>query len=353
LFYSTITFGVSANSFFIFYGLNGFLLEALRIHVMMTGVILHRFRRLGLRSLFFSMIVGVYFLSPQGLRHFTPTWVEPPREAVMRWDPELFRALTFGHWPTVVDWLWIRFLQDPAISHVPEGARAAVYFDLDLATDLDPAFFEIYHHGASVLTVIRDDSVGARDLLLKGERFRVEELPQMPASFKNRYWGREWLVPFQLGYVYLFELDDLPQASLYYRLAATLPGSPPYLQGLSQRLETREGQYEAGLQHLNFLLQSTESSAMRESLTQKRDSLFLSHYLYQINQRFAAFLKTQPQYRSSREITEGQLRGFWNFFIRQEGVRPQDPWGGDLYVDEQGRVRTTSEIGRALGMEND
>src|SRR4051812_47419960 len=122
------------------------------------------------------------------LKDLEPPFVEPPQERDTRWNADLFRALTFGQLPMAVDWLWMKTLQDSTLTHVTKGRHAGVYFDLDLATDIDPAYYEAYTAGSNVLAIIRDDVAGARDLLLKAERFRKEELPRYPEDFKRNFW---------------------------------------------------------------------------------------------------------------------------------------------------------------------
>lgn len=170
------------------------------------------------------------------MRAIDSAWVEPPAERKGKIDPGLFSAITFGNIAAAIDWLWIQFLLDPAISHVSQGEHPAIFYDLDLLTDLDPMFHLAYFAGGNFLAVIRDDGSGARDILEKGERFRHEELPKYSEEFQNRFWSQDWDIPVTLAYVYLFELNDMPKSANEFREAAKLEGVPGYVRLLDARL---------------------------------------------------------------------------------------------------------------------
>ena len=78
-------------------------------------------------------------------------------------------------------------LEDPLITHVTKGTHPAIFYTLDLITELDPAFMEAYTAGATVVSVIRDDGPGALHLVLKGEKFRTQVLPSYSADFRENY----------------------------------------------------------------------------------------------------------------------------------------------------------------------
>ena len=203
-------------------------------------------------------------------------WVEPPPGSGEQWNPELFKALTCGYTTAAVDWLWIKTLQDSSLSKVPKGVHPSLYYDLDLATDIDPAYYEAYVNGANLLTVIRNDAEGARDLLLKAEKFRKQELPGYPDQFKKVFWEGSWYPSFILAYIYLFELSDLPNASLAFQEAARINGVPPYVQRLAERLTKKGGNYEVGLRLLTFMIEGQKDPSVKEELIKKRDSLMVS-----------------------------------------------------------------------------
>lgn len=272
-----------------------------------------------------------------------PSPVIPPQAAHVR-NPQLFATLSFGHLPLAIDWLWLATLQNDSTERLPEGQHDQLYSDLNLVTDLDGAFFEAYEAGANLLAVVRSDGVGAKELLLKGDRFRKSELPKMPESFKQRFWSRAWSIPVLLGYTYLFELNDLPSAAVHFREAATVPGAPPYLQSLADRLAKPGGEYAVGLRLINYLISGATDDRVREELTRKRESLYLAQYLADLNRSFGQFLLARPSARES-------LASRWKTFVRENGIALKDPWGGVLSLSDAGKIVSSTPHVRVFGLE--
>ncbi len=244
-------------------------------------------------------------------------------ENAHRWDPRLFKMLSFGHLPAAIDWMWIQVLLDANITHVAKGTHPAIYYTLDLITDLDPINFHSYRAGANLLAVIRDDGPGARDLLEKGERFRKEKLASYPSKLQEDYWGNSWGIPFLLAYVYLFELQDLPHAAGAFQQAAAILGSPEYLQSVQKRLQNPGGEYEVGLRLLNHMINAEKNEDAKDELIKKRNSLYVGQYLFDLN---------HSPLKNVRKIS-------------------RDPWGGIISVTADGKIVTTTPHDKVLGLE--
>lgn len=278
------------------------------------------------------------------------------------WPPEFVRFLAFGQVSSLVDWLWIIALQESQIPSSPPSSTGTVvsgeknethfsqaYFDLQLITELDPAFFEAYYLGGTYLAVILNDGMGAKKLLEKGVSFaRSRELLQ--ESSLMVHWSSRWNLSIALAYVYLFELDDLPSAAQAFRKAALMEGAPHYLRSLSERLETRTGQFEVGLKLLSFLIETTSSPQTIARLKQKRRNLFLHQYLYRLNQAFVSFLNKDPSYRSKRTVSRPELLNYWDQFIRVNRIPASDPFGGKLILDSHGKISTTTPLENVMRM---
>jgi hypothetical protein len=279
------------------------------------------------------------------------TWIELPAQKNYKWNPTMFRAMTFGHSPAAIDWLLLRVLSDPAYAHVTKGEHPAIYYDLDLATDLDPGFFDLYSTGANLLSVIRDDGAGARDILLKADRFRKNELPQTTESFRERYWKNSWYISMLLGYVYLFDLNDLPDAATAFKEAAQQPGAPSYLLNLANRFQKPGGIYEVGVRVLTTMINKERNEESKLKLEKKRASLYLGQYLSQLNQGFRDFLDKNPEYRSAKQVSSEQLSRYWEQFRQETRTPSQDPFGGSVYLDTNGKILSTTPRERVLGLE--
>lgn len=268
------------------------------------------------------------------------------KEEGSRRDPRLFALASFGQVPAAIDWVWIQVLLDDRITHVPRGTHAAIFYDLDLISRVDPAFSDVYRSGADLLAIVRDDIGGARELLERGDAFRLDVLPSYPESYQLSYWSHPWQVPLYLAYLHLFELGDLPSAAGAFREAARVPGAPAYLPRLAEELALPGGQYRVGLRLLNLMIEGARDERSREELSRRRSSLQVAQFLDQANRDYAGFLDGRKR---SRRAPAG-ARAFAEFL---EATRPGglDPWGGALSLDANGRIQTTTPHEKVFGLE--
>lgn len=298
-------------------------------------------------------LVGLFALQILLNRHASQvqsSWVEPPREKVEKMHPDLAKAMAFGHTASLVDSLTIGFLADPAYAKQVKGKRSTVFFDLDLATDIDTAFADLYIIGGNFLTVVRDDVQGGKLLLEKGERFRNQALLEMPKSFQEKYWKHAWAIPLGLAYIHLFELDDLQAAERYYRLAAEIPGAPSYVGRLITRFDKAGGVFEVGIRLLNFMIAGATTDDAKEKLVKKRDALFLSQFLYQLNDGFKLALKKLPEYRSAAHVPNKTLQKWWDSYRKRTNVPDRDPFGGKIFLNDVGEVTSSTPRMKVFGI---
>lgn len=276
------------------------------------------------------------------LRGMGAAFVEPPRSQQERAHPRLVQFIALSQVSAAVDALWIRVLQDPAIQHVSRGEHASVYWDLDLLTELDPAFFEAYISGAQLLAVIRNDGLGAWKILEKAEKFRQTEFPNRDPEFQARYWRDPWRLALARGYVALFELGDLDLAETAFRTAGEYPEAPEYLKSMRERLSHPGGKYEVGIRVVRFILSGQLDDTARESMEKKLRALILTQHLFHAERDFKEFLIRQPSYRNSGHVPVAQLQKYWSAFKDREPAFARDPLGGTVSVGAAGKLETTS-----------
>ncbi len=291
-------------------------------------------------------LIGLFLFFLIGLNH--SIYEKEPIERLEYQDqnqplnPLLYQILSFGQLPVVIDWEFILVLMDPSLKKVKWGERAGIYYQLDLISELDPGYFEVYYGGANLLSVIRKDSLGARDLLMKGVSFLKKKLSQYPEGFREQYWSRAWTLGMTLGYVYLFQIGDMPQAAQAFKQAALLPNAPPFMLRLEKKLSQVGGEYEVGLKLLDFMLLSPKDERVKKELEIKKLYLSISYYLFRINQSFLEFLHSKKGYSSEKLLVSKHRVQYWNDFLRVSETRAMDPWGGRLYLDSQGKVTTST-----------
>lgn len=276
---------------------------------------------------------------------------ESPEQSERQWTPALFDVMSFGHMPTAVDWLLIRFLaEDPSTAAVPKGMHPQAYYDLDLATQLDPAFFDLYRTGANLLGVVRSDGIGARELLVRGIDFAQKGITAYPVGFQERYWSNGWALPLILAYTDLFELDDMKGAAQAFLLASSAPGAPKYLNTLVNRLKSADGVYDVASRLLKYQLQTAPSDQVRDKLGRRQRTLVIQYSLHRLNRgldealarRKASWAKLNTLQRT--EVFEE---------VRRTPTPDWEPKGlrGKIEVAETGRIVPTFAFTPILGLE--
>jgi hypothetical protein len=262
------------------------------------------------------------------LRSLDVAIVVPPAEAEQALNPRSAEILSFGHVPALVDALVVKAISDPAIDPVRPGSHPPLFYELDLATQLDPHQFELYWIAGSLLSIIRWDGVGAELLLDRAHEIIASRSYPEP-GFQEKYWAYAWQLELMRGYTALFEHQDFDKARESFELASRLPGALPFLAPLARRLESREGRFEVAARTLDSLLQRKNDPAVQQVLETRARELRLAQFLFALEKDFLASREGSFQrFLSSRRMTT-------------------DPWGGTLSWNRaSGRILTTTDLGR-------
>lgn len=136
------------------------------------------------------------------------------------------KSASLGLTELVADYWWLKSIQYFGDEKFPSNAHLRqLYTLIDLVTDLAPNFGSPYRFGAVTVTINDANGDLAVKLLEKG----VRNLPQ------------EWQIPYFLGYVYYFLLNDAAKAAVWYDhagLVAVQNGEPglAWLRTLARKL---------------------------------------------------------------------------------------------------------------------
>ena len=252
-------------------------------------------------------------------------------------DPKEFQVLSFGQLPSVIDWRWLKVLMTAPLSQRREKERSQLYFDVNLVVDLDPHFRDAYVHGAHLVSLLYFDSEGAIEILKRALAQQEKLGINQESTQFMQAWGNEWEIPLLLGYFYFFELDSIAHASRYFDLAGKVKDSPRFVKSLSAKLAKPLGRYEVGLSVLSFLIQSAQTEKFKDELEKKRGHLERAYYMAKLNLEFSQFLEKTKLSRQEAWVRDKTLR--------------IDPWGGQLFLDGQGRIRTETPYENVLGLE--
>jgi len=258
-------------------------------------------------------------------------------------NPVLYKLLDLGFSQIMVDSLWLKIIQEHTVKKVTRGNTSRYFYDFNLIRELDPAFFEVYYAGGNLLAVINDDGTGARKLLLHGELFRKAQFPYYSKKFQNKNWPYQWRLALILGYVELYELDNMPRAAQAFNETAIQEGSPSYLKNLVERLSTIEGRFDVAFRLINFLTQSSKNPEVQKRLKEKLSALKVSYKLYSINQKFQNYIKTANRKNINAKI--------FLEFLDKFNLSKKDSSYGELFLDDRGKIRSTLKIKKTFGLD--
>lgn len=201
--------------------------------------------------------------------------------------------------PRVKDWEW-RWM----------------YNTLNASTDLDPYFLDPYYFGNANLTwegnLIRETN----SMLEKGSR--------------HRDW--DWMLPFFIGFNHFYFLQESDKASEYLMEASKRPGAWPMLASLATRLAYKGRRTENAVIFLEEILKGTEEEVLRRHYEKRLEALKAILFL----ERAVAFYKDRVGKEPSN-LKELIKRGIINQL-------PEDPYGGEFYIDKDGSIKTTSGL---------
>jgi len=194
-----------------------------------------------------------------------------------------------------------------------------IYDALNKATDLDPYNMDCYYFAQGALSWIKPAIPVLNRLLIKG--------------LKHRTW--DWYLPFFIGANYYFQLKDPLHAAQYMKQAAKLNYKSPILATLTARMFYQGNQTQAGILYLKSLIAETSSPVFKKQFKKRLHALEAILFLEQGVKRYKTrFGKTPKNIREM--LTTGMIDNI-----------PADPYGGRFYIDNDGKILTTSKLAEA------
>jgi hypothetical protein len=187
---------------------------------------------------------------------------------------------------------------------------------LQVATDLDPRFLDPYHFGEMALTWEAGRVPDANRLLEKALRYR----------------GDDWVVPYYLGFNYFYFLHDSAKGGEYLMMASRLPESQAFIGLLASRLSTQSGRTEAAVVFLDELARSTSDPTLRRQIELRLEAV----------KGIAVIERAVTMYRERYGNSPERIEQLTDARILR--TLPTDPYGGQFFLDAQGRVQTTSRL---------
>ncbi len=202
-------------------------------------------------------------------------------------------------------------------SQVKDWEWQVLFEEIELALAMDPYFLDPYYFANSILTY------NAQFLL------QVNLLLEEGAG--ERYW--DWELPFYVGYNYFFEFNQPQEASRWLMDAAQRSTSKSsVLTTLAARLAYEGDETENAIVFLRQMLASASDEMTRSVYEMRLKSLEGIFFMEKALDVYANHFGTRAKSLADL-ISVGILHSI-----------PVDPYGGEYFLDKDGKVKTTSGL---------
>ena len=197
-----------------------------------------------------------------------------------------------------------------------EGEWQTVYLSLKQVVNLDARFLDPY--------VVAQMTLPSDAGMVK----ETNELLEIAAQTLT--W--DYRPHFFLWYNYFYYLNDPKDAGIHLEKAARIPGAPTYFPTLAARTNLYAGKIYAAVVFLEETLRETSDPSMRKFLGMRLEALKKIGFLEM------KVLEYKKKYNKIPEnLQELVARGIITRI-------PSDPYGGEFYIMEGGRVYSTSKL---------
>ena len=191
-----------------------------------------------------------------------------------------------------------------------------LYHILNLSTDLDPKYYDVYWYGSSILPSV-DESIR---FLEKGR-----------IHFPN-----DWKIPEMIGFYHHFYQKDYLSAANYYEIASNCPGHPPYVPSLSGRFYTEAGDIESAIRVLKNFYDTSDRKDLRDDFAKRIKQLEDIKMLEGKLDLFRKWFKKNP--KKLKDLVEAGVIP----------TLPKEPYGGKYLWDAK-RNRVVSSSAPSYG----
>lgn len=235
---------------------------------------------------------------------------------------ELMKVAALDHKPMMSEWLFFKAIiyyggkiETASVTKKPHIEYANIYRFLDIATYLDPYNIDAYYFAQAIFTWELGQVREVNRLLQRGLRYRT--------------W--DYYLPFFLGFNNFYFLKDYRAASQYMKQVALLTDNT-LATNLAARFLYESDETNVAISFLKFMIKKTWNEKLRKLLETRLKAMEAISLLEKGIEKFKGLYHKEPL--SMEELVS---KGIINRL-------PEDPYGGNFYIDKKGKIRTTSEF---------
>ena len=228
-------------------------------------------------------------------------------------SPEALRRIVLAFDSLAADVYWIRALQHyggDRRDHAKQRKYELLYPLLDLTTSLDPYFNIAYRFGAIFLSEPYPGGGGRPDQAVALLRKGISVQPT------------KWQYYHDIAFVHYWQRRDMEAAAQWFRMAASQPGAPNWLEPVAATMLIEGGDRASARFLLQEILKS-EEVWLRRMATRGLMQVDALDLIDQLNRWVAANPPPRGEpYRWESYVRRGRLR-----------MVPEDPTGAPLLID--------------------
>ena len=191
----------------------------------------------------------------------------------------------------------------------------SMFKHLEHAIKLDPYNMDAYYFSQAAFTWEVGHAKEVNKMLEYGMKYRT--------------W--DYLLPFYAGFNAAYFLHDYKIAAEYMQIAAEMSNNPLFTR-LAARYFHESGQAGLGLVFLETMAKGAQSEKIRRIYETRITALKAVKLIEDSIAEYVSLYNEEPELLT-RLVDVGLMQSI-----------PQDPYGGDFYIDGTGKVRTTSNF---------
>jgi hypothetical protein len=268
----------------------------------------------------FIVLLGCYILSVTQLNRERTAFIED--EFLEYTIPSaLLKPLSLEFKGLVSDMLLIKFMsfvggKTDQLNEFQDEDWQGIRHTLETITDLDPYYWDAYLFAQVFLTWDKKHYTDANELLEKAWKYITDD----------------YRIPYYIGLNYYNFAKDSKNGAEYIKAASRIEGAPFYLANLAARLYAYSSDYQRGIIFL------------KEMAKQTTDPEILNQYRLRINalQRMETLEKAITIFHDNFDRFPEDLEELVKNGILAE--IPEEPYGGEYYIKEDGEIATTSKM---------
>jgi len=235
---------------------------------------------------------------------------------------DILKIAVLDHRPLFGDWLSFKVITyyggkiDPELGRGARGIEFPnMYRFMDAATYLDPYNIDAYYFTEAVFT---------------WELGRIREVNRiLERGLQYRTW--DFYIPFFLGFNHFYFLKDYTGASRYMKIASEISKNPLFV-NLTARFLYESEETPLAIAFLKTMKEEIHNEAMKREIEIRLKALEAIEYLEKGVWEFRKRFNKTPL--SLEEVIQAGII---------EKI-PPDPYGGRFFIDQNGKVRTTSNL---------